>query len=217
MSFSSVRSRIPATVVAAALLCGCGTPQIPVMSQPHDAVIAVDIVLKQPLGDVRSKPNTVYFAKIDSDDGLLQKQIIRANYVKDSRAYLLNAVPGTYVVVAAYLNPPMLVTSTDSITYFSKEIVERSKTTVGEGELAFMGSFEVAQAGWLDQADEVQTHYRNVLSPKDPKGIIAEYLNKLTSYRGQSIASGDEDKARDNFVRNAKKDLVGSSWATLLN
>jgi len=217
MLLSSVRSLIPATAVATALLCGCGTPQIPGMTQPHAAVVAVDIVLRQPMGDVRSSPNTVYFAKIDNDDGLLQKQIVRANYVKDSRAYLLNALPGTYVVVAAYLNPPMLVTSSDSITYFSKEIVERSKTTVGEGELAFMGGFEVSQAAWLDQADEVQTHYRNVLSPKDPKGIITQYLNKLTSYRGQSLASGDEEKARGNFVRNARKDFVGSSWATLLN
>lgn len=217
MSFSSVRLLVPGTMMVVALLCSCANQQLPGMSQPHAAVLAIDMTLRQPMGDVRSKPNAVYFAKIDGDGGLLQKQIIRANYIKDGRAYLLNAAPGTYVAVAAYVSPPMLVTSTDSITYLSKELVEKSKTGVGDGEVAFMGSFEVTQAAWLDKADEVQMHYRDVLSPRESKGLIAEYLNKITTYRGLPGVSGNEETARNSFVRNAKKDFAGSAWAALLN
>jgi len=216
MSFSSVRLLVPVTAMVVAVLCSCASPKLPAMSQPHAAMLAIDMTLK-PLGDFRSKPNTVYFAKVDGDIGLLQKKIIRANYVKDGRAYLLNAAPGTYVAVAAYFSPPMLLTRTDSITYLSKELVEKSKTTVGEGEVAFMGSFEVTQSAWLDQADEVQMHYRDVLSPRESKGIIAEGLYRFTSYRGLPGISGDEEKARNGFVQSARKDFAGTAWATLLN
>jgi len=217
MSFFSVRLLIPVPAMVVAVLCSCASPQLPGMSQPHAAMLAIDMTLKQPLGDVRSKPNTVYFAKVDGDSGLLQKQILHANYVKDGRAYLLNAAPGTYVAVAAYFSPPMLGMRMDSITYLSKELVEKSKTTIEAGEVAFMGSFEVTQSAWSDQADEVQVHYRNVLSRRESKGITVEYLNNFTSYRGLPGTSGDEEKARTSFVQSARKDFAGSVWATLLN
>ena len=216
MSFSSVRLVIPNALIAAVLLCGCANSQLPVMSEPHASVVAIDMTLRSQPDDARNKPDSVYFAKIDGNDSLLQGQIILANYVRDSRAYLLNAAPGTYVAVAVYFNPRGLVTSMESITYLSKELVERSKTSVRESELAFMGSFEVTQVGWLDQADEVQVHYRNALSPKEPPAFIAEYLSKLTSYRGLPGASRVEENARENFLQSAKKDLAGSAWSALL-
>jgi len=216
MRFSTIRSLIPTTAIVAVLLSSCASQQVPAISQPHAAVLGIDVTLIAALGDSRYKPVIVYLAKVDADSGLLQKQIIRTNYVKDGRAYLFNAAPGTYVAVAAYSSPPMFGTTTDSITYFSKQLAEQTKTTVGEGEFAFMGDFEVAQGVWLDKADEVQVHYRNLLSPREARGIVAEYLNQITSYRGSPGASKDEEKARDSFVQSAKKDFAGSTWAALL-
>jgi len=217
MSFCSVRLLIPVPVMVVAILCSCASSQLPAMSQPHAAMIAIDMTLKQPLGDVRSKPNTVYFAKVDGDNGLLQNKTIRANYVKDGRAYLLNAGPGTYVAVAAYYSPPMLGMRMDSITYLSKELVEKSKTTIEEGEVGFMGSFEVTQSAWSDQADEVQVHYQNLLARRESKGITVEYLNNFTSYRGLPGTSGNEENARNSFIQSARKDFTGSVWAPLVN
>jgi len=212
----AARFAIWTTVLAAVLLCGCASEQVPSMSQPHAAVLGIDVTLRAALGDTLNKPVVVYLAKVDTNGGLLQQQIVRTNYVKDGRAYLLNAAPGTYVAVAAYSSPPMLVTTTDSITYLSKQLVEQSKTTVGEGEFAFMGSFEVAQAVWLDQADEVQKHYRNLLSPSGARGIVGLSLNQVTSYLGSAGASKDEERARNGFVQSARKDFAGSAWAALL-
>ncbi len=197
-------------------LCACATQVVPGMSQPRASLLAVDITLKPPLGDVRSKPDLVYFAKIDGEGGIIQPQFIRSNFVKDGRAYLLNAAPGTYVAVGAYFSPPMLVTRMDSFTLFSKQIVERSETTVREGELSFMGAFEVDQVPWLDQADEVQTHYLGLLVPKDSRGLVAAYLSSTTTYRGSPGKIKDEQIARNAFYQHARKDVAGSDWVALI-
>jgi hypothetical protein len=216
MNFGGVRSICLAALAFSALLSSCATSQVPGMTQARAAMLAIDVTLRPPLGDTRGKPAVVFLAKIDDDGSLLQKQFIRTNYVKDGRAYLLNAAPGTYVAFAAYENPPMLVTTADSLTYFSKQLVEQTKVTLTEGAFAFMGSFEVAQAAWADQADEVQVHYRSVLAPMEPKGIVAQVLNKVTSYRGTPGAPKDAATVRARFVQDAQKDLAGSQWLSLV-
>jgi hypothetical protein len=209
------------------ILGGCATTQpIPELSQPQSAGFGIDVTLKAPIGIFTNKPDQIYFARIDGEDGLLQQQIVRSNYVKDGRAYLLNARPGTYVAVAAFFARTMMsgppppgfsITlgggKTGYTTYFQKEFVEHTKVAVRENDFVFMGSYVVDQSVGLDGADAVQAHYKNVIAPGATTSIFGMALGGDAHYRGTMAERKSDDQARNDFFRNAKDDLSGSAWA----
>lgn len=209
------------------ILGGCATTQpIPELSHPQSAGFGIDVTIKSPIGIFSTfiaEPDQVYFVKIDEEGGLFQQQIIRSNYIKGGRAYLLNARPGTYVAVAAFFlrkevpagppSPGFRVTRSRSYTtYFSKELVEHAKVTVGENDFAFMGSYVVKQS-MFEGADGVQTHYKNVIAPAAATGILLMGLRGDFHYRGTMLEHKNDEQARNDFLRNAKEDLAGSAWA----
>lgn len=218
-------------VLFAILLSGCATTQpIPELSQPQSSGLAIEVSLKAPIGIFSAKPDQVYFAKVDGEDGLLQQQIVRSNYSKDGRAYLLNARPGTYIAVASFFSragvpagPPspgfsISVTTGRSgyTTYFSEELVELTKVTVRENDFAFMGSYVVDQSVGLGGADGVQTHYKNIIAPGAATGTFLMGLRGDVHYRGTMLERKTDEQARNDFLRNAKDDLAGSAWAARL-
>jgi len=159
----------------------------------------------------------VYFARIDGEDGLLQQNIARSNYVKDGRAYLLNARPGTYVVVGAFFLPPMQAARSTYTTYFSKELVEQSKVTIQENDFIFMGRYVVDTSVGLDGADEVQTHYKNVVAPGEATGVFAMSFAGAIHYRGALRERKSDEQTRSEFFQKAKDDLAGSGWAARIS
>ena len=181
-------SQIGSLAALVLALAACTSPPVPQMSRQNGSLIAIEVTLKPVLGDTRGKPAMVYLAKIDGYGNLAQPHYVATNFAKDGRTYLLDAEPGTYVAFAAYLNPPMLVTTADSVTYFSRDLVERIRVTVAEGQFAFMGSLEVAQQPWSAAADDLQVHYRELLAPKEPKTFAAQILNKLNRLSGDRCA-----------------------------
>jgi hypothetical protein len=197
----------------AIILGGCATTQpIPEVSQPQSSALVIDLTLKAPIGIVSNKPDQIYFARIDGEEGLLQQQIIRSNYVKDGRAYLLNARPGTYVAVGAFFSQYIQPSSATYRTYFSRELVEHTKVTVREGEFAFMGSYIVDESFGLDGADEVQNHYKNVIAPGAPTSVFITSFTRDYHYRGILRERKADDKTRNEFLQKAKGDLAGSGW-----
>ena len=224
--------RLAATsVLFAILLSGCATTQpIPDLSQPQSSGLGIEVTLKAPIGIFSAKPDQVYFAKIDGEDGLLQQQIIRSNYSKDGRAYLLNARPGTYVAVAVFLTragvpagPPspgfsvsMGIGRSGYTTYFSKELVEQTKVTVRENDFVSMGSYVLDQSVGLDGADGVQTHYKNVIAPGATTNIFLMGMSGNVHYRGTLIERKNDEMSRNEFFHRAKEDLAGSAWAERL-
>lgn len=157
-----------------------------------------------PLGILRLEPSVVYFAKIDDENGLFQPRLIPSDYSKDGHFYALNVVPGTYAAVGAQIvqnNAPGFT------IYFSTGIMERSKTTVGGRELAFMGDFWVYMLPGLWGADAAQHHYAGLISPPRLKPGLILSLIRGTYYRGLLLRSRNDDAARDEFLRFAKEDL----------
>lgn len=213
MNLPSMKHLFTAVIIAT-LLFGCATPHpIPEMSQAQGSGLAIDITLKAPSGPFSNKPAQVYFAKIDNQDGVLQQQIIRSNFIKDGRAYLLNARPGTYVVVGSFFLLSSQASRATYTTYFSKEIVDQSKVILRENDFVFMGSYVVQNSMGLDGADEVQSHYKNVIAPGEATGVLAMIFVGAVHYRGALRERKDDEQTRDEFIRNAKEDLAGSGWA----
>ena len=227
MNLLNMKWLTPPLVLIGIMLGGCATTEpIPEMSQPQSAGLGIDITQRAPIGIFTSKPDQVYFARIDGEDGLLQQQIVRSNYIKDGRAYLLNARPGTYVAVATFFarttqsgppQPGFSVTvgggKSGFTTYLQKELVEYTKVSVREGDFAFMGSYMVNQSTGLDGADAVQAHYKNVIAPGASTSVFLMSLGGDAHYRGTMAERNGDEQARNEFLRNAKVDLGGSAWA----
>ena len=178
-------------------LSGCATQYvIPEVSRPQSSGIGIKINV----GALRQ----VYFARIDDEDGLLQRGVYISNYISDDRAYFLNARPGTYVAVGVLRLAGQNARHT---TYFSKEFVEFTKVTVRENEFVYMGSYVVDTSSGLDGADGLQSHYRNVIG-----------LNSSTSFhaRGTLSKRRNDETSRNEFLLRAKEDFAGSAWAERL-
>ena len=217
MNLPSSRHAFASMVVIAVILTGCATTQpIPEISQPKSAGLAIDVILKYPISVFSNKPDQIYFAKIDDQGGILQQQIIRSNYSKDSRFYLLNASPGTYVAVAAFFSQPGWspgMRSRGYTTYFPKELVEQSKVIVRENDLIFVGSYVVDTSVGLDGADDVQTHYKNVIAPGEATSMLAMAFGGSVHWRGTLREREIDDQTRNEFLQKAKEDLADSGWA----
>ncbi len=209
-----------AAALIAVILGGCATQQpIPELSNPKSSGLAIDVSLKPPLTLFGNQlPDQIYFVKINGEDGLFQQQIIRSNYIKASRAYLLNARPGTYVAVAAFrrVTPTYPATGPEReyFTYFSKELVEQTRVTVQEGDFAFVGVYVVDLSVGLDGADAVQAHYKNVISPGVVDSGLLQFMGTNFHYRGALLERKVDEQAHNEFVRKAKEDLAGSGWST---
>ena len=202
------------SMLIAIILSGCATPrQIPDLLQPQSSGLAIQVTLKAPVGIFSNSPSQIYFAKIDGEGGMLQQSIIRSNYVKNDRAYLLNAQPGTYAAVAAFFLRAVGTGRTRYTTYFSKELTEQTKVTIGTNDFVFIGNYVVDQSVGLAGADAVQLHYQNVISPGATTGGFLHLMGGDYHYRGTLIERKYDDQTRNEFVRNAKEDLAGSGWA----
>ena len=187
--------RLVAGFIFSVLLSGCTHYVIPDVSRPQSSGIGIQI---EPVLTGRLSIGRVYFVKIDDQDGLLQRGVFVSNYIKDYRAYLLNVRPGTYAAVA---EANELSNGVQMTTYFSKEFVQATKVTIKEGELVFMGSYQVETSGGLDGADELQLHYVNVIgltARRHARGTLREVKNNEAS--------------RIDFLVRAKEDLAGSKW-----
>ncbi len=204
---------LPSAVVFVLIfLAGCATTQpIPEASQPQSSAIAIDVLVKSPLGISSHDPVQVYFVRIEGADGLMQQSIIRSNYVKDSRAYLLNARPGTYVAVASMFLAPVVQRGT-YMTYFPQNVLELSRVIVREGEIAFMGIYVLGTSVGLDGADAVQTHYKNVIAPGQSTGVLSMGFSGAVHYRGALLEHKSGEQGRKEFIQKAKDDLAGSGW-----
>lgn len=225
-------------VLAPIILVGCATVQpVPQLTRPESSGLGIAIKLRAPITWFSKEPDVIYFAKVDEEQDLLQPQkhqIIQSNYAKDGRVYLLNAPPGTYVAVAAFLSqapvlpaaPPgpgvsvsfSIVTGRRGYTtYFPKDVVEQTRIKVGERDFAFMGSYVVDQSVGLGEADPVQTHYSNIIAPGAGRGgLLGQMFSGDYHYRGTNYEVKNDDQTRNEFFGKAREDLAEGGWAARL-
>ncbi|MBI2387902.1 MAG: hypothetical protein HYV14_18095 [Elusimicrobia bacterium] len=195
-----------AAAVLAHALCACSPrARLKVPPQSFDSAnLGISVSLIAPIGILRLEPSVVYFAKVDDENGLFQPRLIPSDRSKDGHFYALNVVPGTYVAVGAQIVQDKAPGFT---IYFSTGIMERTKTTVGGRELAFMGDFWVYMLPGLWGADAAQHHYAGLIAPPRLKPGLILSLIRGTYYRGILMRSRNDGAARDEFFRFAKEDL----------
>lgn len=188
----------------------CAPQPIPDPIQLQSSGLGIQVTFKGPVGIFSNSPNQVYFAKVDLDGGILQQFVIRSDYVKGGRAYLLNAPPGTYAAVAAFFSRGRK----SSTTYFSQDLAEQTKVTIGLNDFVFMGSYVVDESIGLAGADAVQMHYQNIIAPGAITVGFLHLIDGVHHYRGTLIERKNDEQTRNEFIRKAKEDLAGSGWET---
>jgi len=212
------------------LITGCATLPAPIIESPQASAIGIQVKTEAPVGIFTDIPDRIFFVKIDNDDSIKQNQIIPSNYAKDGRVYLLNANPGQYAAVAAFKKQKALpfssapqsgvsvsfsVGSTGYTTYFPRELIEATRVNVGSSEAVFMGSYVVKQTVGLKEAEPIQYHYAELLSPGSAKSGIGHWLSGDYHYRGSVADMKNDDTAKQEFLEKSEGDLREGGWAAI--
>ena len=148
---------------------------------------------------------TIYFARLEEGqaDFISKSPPIPSNGNVDNRFYLLNALPGRYVAVAARGVDAKLGGAAYYVA-FSKPLIALTEVKVEPGRLAFMGHFSVkVRVEWgKPRADEVQVD--TFLRFETPA-----LLGSVQDVK-QGVESGQE------FLMKARDDLSESAWGTII-
>jgi len=162
------------------LFAGCVTAPTPVV-QDNRGALAIDVDLKLK-GDLLNwflgfvEPNTIFFAKLDKNGRIYdQDELYMSNYFIGDTAYLLNAVPGTYVAVGfrAYRKSEAKDKYTESAyTLFEvmipEKMIELTRVRVCAGRVSYMGEFHMVEPAFSERAkvvDRAQQHYYGKMIP----------------------------------------------------
>lgn len=190
-------------------LTSCATTSVPLNNQANPSVAGVSINIKAPIGIFRNDADAVFIVKIDSKGEPSHSNFMRSSYSKGGRVYILNALPGEYAIVGTYFT-----TMTDRFTsYLSKDSIEKTKFKVREGEFTFIGELLVDTSAGLNGADTMQIIYSNLISPG---GAGLGIFSGEHHYKSELIEFNNDPALKNQFLENAKKDLEGGGWDSIL-
>jgi hypothetical protein len=214
--------------LALLIAAGCSSPVPRPVSDDSAALgITVENRWAEP-GHPAEFPDTVYFVRLQGKEQLAaQRELIRSNFRKGNRVYLLNAKPGRYVAVAASETVVREATRRDSdvlrgldtyrvfTSYFDAPLIQGTEVEVGPGDFAVAGHFVVRIADDIEDGDESQRHFHRLVDPLlvDPFGNPIVDPDNSVAIRGKLIESRREQASEREFLLMALQDLKGSGWS----
>ena len=214
------------TVTALALAAGfalasCGQPP----KKPADVESSVIGVALRFQG-VAERIDAVYFVQLGGTDRVRGHfPLLRSNFRRGDRFYLLNAPPGRYAVVATFkIDPHNTIVAFSPNTfytaYFGEAMIRRTIVEVEPRSFTFMGTFSVRKEVDSLAGDETQAHYRSLIEPtlKDPanpSGVAEPGVNSF-SYGASPLTAAREARTEAIFLTAALGDLENSGWESLL-
>jgi len=168
------------------------------------------------------EPGEVYFIRLQDGEAVeAGSTILASNYrtltegLKSRQFYLLNAEPGRYIVVACkkaggYWKNPSVV------TFFSKPSIGQTAIVAGEGDIAFMGEYDVNYSDHMDNAEE---HYQKMIVPDPPTTFWESFVS---SHSGKRYLGADLDNAHPDQDGGGHMHLTGNeelrrgAWANVI-
>ena len=218
------------------LLSGCQSAPDPVDISPSSSLLAVDVLFPTPLG---RDPSLVqaFLVKGPIHVGTQEiPELIPASFVKGSRAYLLDPEPGTYSLVAvtsavaAPLSDDPIAGGVANTTFggtianaviLPVELIHRTRTAIGRGDVAFMGALRVAEGERINAdaafQDDLQKRLAERIRPgaASSSGLSGWFtLAWMVDLEGTSLSNEPAD--RDAFRAAALRDLGVSPWAQVV-
>lgn|GEM_PF-1104842 len=213
---------------------GCATlpDHLAVPSNNQSSIIGMRVKHRAPLRFFQQYAQRVYFIKIDDEDSILcADQVYPANYISFSHAYLVNARPGTYAVVAtAYkkTNPEDLKVEYPKsacgppeklrekkvewiYTIFNEDLIKATIVTVKPGSVVFVGDLCVDQDIFLFNimnTDKFQLHFMQLVRPS---------IDSLCFYSGKKHTLDRDHETELKFMRKAHSKLKNTAWEPLFS
>jgi hypothetical protein len=219
------------------LASGCqSTPVADVSISPKSSLLAVDVAFPVPLGRDPSLVQ-IFLVQGSIHRGLEElPELIRASFVKGSRAYLLDPEPGTYslVAVTSAVAAPLRdrpvaggVTATTlsgtlaNATIFPAELIDRTRTTVDPGGVAFMGALRVVDGERINAnavfRDELQKRIAERIRPgASSESGLSSWFTMAWMPDLEETSLSDEAGDREAFLEAALTDLGDSPWAQVI-
>jgi len=224
-------------------LAACSTaPPPPGPIDDESSAIGISLKMREgPIHLTSKTPDVVLFVRLEEgesvDDVLSKEVLIPSTLVDGEQAYLLNVSAGTYAAVAALYaveqkGTPIPVASQNvgsnmsvgvSIdmfggkdtyrSYFSMDLIEKTRTEVGSHEFTFMGRFVGDQSTTFGDGDDAQVHFLKVLEGKDEAAGFVKDIFSSDHARRLSFHEANRDReTEDKFFENARKHLKETPW-----
>lgn len=216
------------------LISGCAaTPLlIPPPNNAESAGIGISLKIRYG-GFAVQRADAVYFIKECSDSNeKCFEHLISSNYAKDGRIYLLNAEPGSYMVVAAATWSGIWGDPNVGITYLPNSLIQSSKIQVHQGQIGYIGSYVVDSYHGIcsSTAESVQLKYAELIEPDTIKcGLLIQLIRKLVvenrfgNFAGNLFDSGKahyrgsayeklEKPNYSEFLDSTQRDLSEAGW-----
>ena len=224
-------------IALASMLAGCESLPIPTGGVGRESsVLGVEVRFPFP----RSRDPSlirVYLVRGPIHAGMQElPEPIPATIVKESRAYLLDAEPGTYSLVAVAFDyaPPRRTDPATGVALVAAsgedagqlvvlplDMIHRTRTTVGPGLVKFMGALDVQRGERISAdtgvGDALQRRIAERIRPgvTSQEGIASRFSMSWTLDGEASTLEGDA-AALDTFHRGASADFAASPWARVI-
>jgi hypothetical protein len=155
------------------------------------------------------EPGEVYFIRLQDGEALeAGSTILASNYRtltegRKSRQFACKKA-------GAYWKNPSVV------TFFSKPSIVQTAIDAGEGDIAFMGEYDV---NYSDHRDHAQEHYQKMIVPDPPTTFWESFV---ASYSGKRYLSADLDNSHSDqdggghMHLTAKEELRRGAWANVI-
>ena len=180
----------------------------------------------------------MYFVRVEADGQHRQPSVLEANYVKGGYAYLVNASPGQYAAVGAMtirvsssptyqhqfnattgtielVNPTCCDHKYEEYWYFPEAMVDETVVTVGPSRMVFMGEFKLSGDLWLGDADDMQTHYSDLLGGSKPGNAVTKLLYNVSNEFIAEYRKDESEKATQRFLKSSES-LAELGWRAVI-
>jgi hypothetical protein len=205
-------------------------PEIKPTQASNSSAVVFEVKHKMPFQMFGNPSFTeIWIIKVDEKaKSYANMELIKANYLSGSRFYLLNIVPGNYVVAAGkrFQKGGDAQPSINHWIVFDKPSMDKSKFTVRPGELANLGEFTIDASSVPPDQDPSLLQIGEKIFP----GFGDSITKKVIGAIGVALFGGTADAPSIGLIsehnktpekieeikKEAKEDFEETEWASLV-
>jgi hypothetical protein len=224
------------------LLSSCqSVPPKEIPVSPDSSVLGVGVAFPVPLSRDPVLTGVVFLK--EPRHGQLEEatDLIPASWIKGSRAYLLNAEPGTYLVVAVFSAVSLPSTSTSAslgggvtgsvstggavgqTVILPAAMIQRTRTVIGPSRVEFAGALQIGYQSSdrinasTEFEDELQRWIAELVRPgvTSKSGLAGQFTRTWMANPTLSSTS-NEAGDRESFLDDALADFGNSPWVEVI-
>ncbi len=203
-------------------LASCSTPLPKTLENPsakNKSIVGVNITHNARITFIKHTPDIVFFAKLSDPKNIASGKIINSNYKYGDNLYLIDAEPGTYVIVGTWwqTRDPFIrqpIEKGKYVSFYTESLVEATKFEVKPGTFTYLGHFRIEDRNEGDLGDDVRYTYRSMLEsyipPTDLINCTTGMFSGNSIYTAKLISHDNDDSA--DFMKETSKAFRETGW-----